>query len=232
MKGPPPVAGPVEDPVRTAERLQLARELYDIVAHHLSNAALRTMGQLERTDRQQLQAVLEDVNRATCSALAELRLLAHVLEHEPGVVSPSGAVAGLSSRLVPSAAAERWRRRLVECGRLASYRVPEAADLLALSVQSTITRIFEATAELALAHAPVGTRCTTTIEVGPTEVAVHSRTMLHRAPAGHQLKQELTRELRGLCERVDLSQGRVAAGLGVAADEYHEGWLTVVLPLG
>lgn len=228
---PTHAAGPAEDPVRADERLRLARELYDIVAHHLSNVALRTMGQLDVSNLGWLQDVLSDVNQATSSALAELRLLAHVLEHEPGVVPASDVVSELSSRLAPTDAAERWRRRLVDRGRPATYVVPAAADVLALSVQSTIARALEVTGEAALAHAPVGARCSTKVDVGPTEVTVRSTTMLPPSRAGDGLEQELADKLRGLRERVDLSHGHVAACVHVCAG-YQEWLVTLVLPLG
>jgi hypothetical protein len=226
---------PTDATVRAEERRRLARELYDIVAHHLANVALRTMGRLDTADLGGLQHVLADVNRATGSALVELRLLAHVLEDDPAVLRPFDGVGELTSRLVPSAAAERWHRRLADHGRTAAYQVPVAADLLPLSVQSTLARIFEAVGETALVHAAPGACCTLAIEVGVTEVRVSSRTELPLAPPAHQQggdpERELHRSLRGLRERVDLSHGRLEAAVQTQEDRKREWVVTVVLPL-
>lgn len=222
------------DMVRADERRRLARELNDIVAHHLANVALRTMGQLDAADLRGLQHVLADVNRATGSALVELRLLARVLEDDPDALRPSDGVAELSSRVVPTAAAERWHRRLTDHGRAAGYQVPAAADLLPLSVQSTLARTLEAVGGTALVHAASGACCTLAIDVDASEVRVSSRTELPPDRPGHQQgadqERELHRSLRGLRERVDLSHGRLEAG--VQSQDRERAWVvTVVLPL-
>lgn len=228
--------GPADDTVRAEERRKLARELNDIIAHHLANVALRTMGRLDTTDLAGLHKVLGDVNRATGAALVELRLLAHVLEDDPHALTPVAGVGAMTGRLMPSAEAERWQRRLDGHGRTALYQVPVAADLLPLSVQATLTRTFQVTGEVALEHAAADACCTVTVEIGATEVAVRSSTTLPPAPRDHQQgrdqEHELGRSLRGLRERVDLSHGWLDAAVRVAPDRTREWVVTLVLPLG
>jgi len=228
-----------DDTVRAEERRRLARELYDIVAHHLANVALRTMGRPPAAD---LEHVLADVHAAAGHALVELRLLSHVLGDDPEALTPVDGVDELTSRLVPSAAAARWQRRLREHGRTAEQQVPPAADLLPLSVQSTLARTFAATGDVVLAHTGEDARCTLTVEVATTEVRVRTTTTLPPAPQdpqqGHgpqqerDLEQELGRGLRGLRQRVDLSHGRLHAAVHGGADRPREWVVTVALPLG
>jgi signal transduction histidine kinase len=218
-----------DDPVRAAERLRLAHELYDIVAHHLSNVTLRTMGRLDLADLINLRHVLGDVNSATASALVELRLLAHVLGDELNGAVRADGIGALSQRLTPTAAATQWRRRLTQTGRLATYQVPDAADHLPLSVQTTITRTFGATAEATLRYATLDARSSTTVHIGSTSVTVRSVTTLPRAgPAG---PDELGHGLRGLRERVDLTHGQFSAALDGSASPDPEWVVTVTLPL-
>lgn len=232
---PFPTPVPAEDPVRADERRRLARELYDILAHHLSNVALRTMGRLDVHDLVGLQSVLADVNRATGSALVELRLLAHVLADDPTTLAGTDGAAELSRRPAPTLAAEQWRRRLSGTGRSASYAVPEAADLLALSLQSTIARTFDATGEAALAHTAVDARCSTTVHVGPAEVFVRSTMSLPAVvtdrAAREDREDQLGERLRGLRERVHLSHGQLAASVHPSEAPHGDWVVTVTLPL-
>ena len=234
----PGADGRTDDTVRAEERRRLARELYDILAHHLANVALRTMGRPATTD---LEQVLADVHDAAGSALVELRLLAHVLGDDPDALTPVDGVSELTSRPVPSVAAAQWHRRLGEHGRTADHQVPAAADLLPLSVQSTLARTFEATGDVVLAHTGVEASSTLTVDVRATEVRVCSATTLPPVPEDspqeqdsqqqRDLEQELGRSLRGLRQRVDLSHGRFHAAVHAAADRQREWVVTVVLPL-
>lgn len=220
----------VDDRVRAAERRRLARELHDVVAHHLANITLRTMGQVGVTDLSRLSAVLADVDRAAGSAQVELRLLAHVLEDDPELLAGDSGVSALDQRLTPTAAAEQWCRRLVRAGRFASASVPAAADRLALSVQSTIARTLDTTGAAALVHTAVNARCLVTLDLDPAEVTLRSTLAL--PAAGSAQERELELELRGLRERVDLSQGQLSAAVHSSAARQRAWVVVVTLPLG
>ena len=227
--GPAPAPAPAEDLVRSGERSRLARELYDIVAHHLSNVALRTMGPLDVTDLARLQRVLSDVNRATSAALLELRLLAHVLEHDRGGTGPPDALRELGRQRMPTAAAEDWRHRLTAAGRAASSTVPAAADLLPLSVQATVVRTFDATGAAVLAHTAPDARCSTAVSIGSDELVVSCRAAL--TGTVNDREEGLGRELCSLRERVELTRGLLRAGVDTVAPGQRAWVVTVVLPL-
>jgi signal transduction histidine kinase len=57
------------------ERMRIARELHDVVAHHLAlaNAQAGTAAHLQRTHPQQVQNILDDLAGTTASALRELK---------------------------------------------------------------------------------------------------------------------------------------------------------------
>ncbi|WP_405886038.1 sensor histidine kinase [Streptomyces sp. NBC_01136] len=57
------------------ERMRIARELHDVVAHHLAlaNAQAGTAAHLARTHPQQVQKILDDLAGTTASALRELK---------------------------------------------------------------------------------------------------------------------------------------------------------------
>ncbi len=57
------------------ERMRIARELHDVVAHHLAlaNAQAGTAAHLQRTHPQQVQRILDDLAGTTASALRELK---------------------------------------------------------------------------------------------------------------------------------------------------------------
>ncbi|MFH8802306.1 sensor histidine kinase [Streptomyces sp. NPDC017936] len=65
----------------TEERMRIARELHDVVAHHLAlaNAQAGTAAHLARTRPAQTQRILDDLTGTTSSALRELKATVGVL---------------------------------------------------------------------------------------------------------------------------------------------------------
>ncbi|QNP75600.1 sensor histidine kinase [Streptomyces roseirectus] len=66
------------------ERMRIARELHDVVAHHLAlaNAQAGTAAHLKRTDPEQAFAILDQLSGTTASALRELKATVSVLRQE------------------------------------------------------------------------------------------------------------------------------------------------------
>lgn len=212
--------------VRARERCRLAHELHDIVTHHLANVALRTMGRLDELGADELRAAVGEVNDAAGAALGELRLLARLLGDPPE--GAAGTVAGLSRPVSPRAAAAAWSDRLDRAGLVTEYTVPEAADRLARSVQSTVVRTFEATAQALLRHAAAGSRCRVTVEVEPTRVVVRAATS---PPPVGLAAGEPGPDLLALRERVDLVRGTFGVGVSTSTAGTSRWVVTVVLPL-
>jgi signal transduction histidine kinase len=75
----------------TEERMRIARELHDVVAHHLAlaNAQAGTAAHLALTDPRQTQKILTDLTGTTSSALRELKATLGLMRRNDGPGSPS-----------------------------------------------------------------------------------------------------------------------------------------------
>jgi signal transduction histidine kinase len=215
--------------LRSDERRLLARELHDVVTHQLSNVSLQVMSHLDSTDAEELRGVLRRVNRATDSALTELRLLVRVLRDDPATAAGIDELGELSRRVPPTAAAAAWARRLVEAGFDPAIEVPAKADRLEMTTQRTVTRALEVTFDNILRNAPPRSRCTVDVTVNGTQVVVRATNPV-QAP-GRKKAAGLGWGLRGLRERVDLTGGGFSAGLTAAGPGEPEWVVVVTLPL-
>jgi signal transduction histidine kinase len=79
------------------ERLRIARELHDVVAHHLAlaNAQAGTAAHLQRTHPQQVQKILDDLSGTTASALRELKATVGLLRQADDPDAPLEPSLGL-----------------------------------------------------------------------------------------------------------------------------------------
>ncbi|GAA1167042.1 MULTISPECIES: sensor histidine kinase [Streptomyces violaceusniger group] len=75
----------------TEERMRIARELHDVVAHHmaLANAQAGTAAHLVLTSPQQTKKILTDLTGTTSSALRELKATLGLLRHNDDPASAS-----------------------------------------------------------------------------------------------------------------------------------------------
>ena len=91
----------------TEERMRIARELHDVVAHHLAlaNAQAGTAAHLARTDPEQAQRILTDLTGTTSSALRELKATVGVLRQADDPEAPLAPAPGLG----PAPRADRPR---------------------------------------------------------------------------------------------------------------------------
>ncbi|MFI1356102.1 sensor histidine kinase [Streptomyces sp. NPDC020898] len=82
----------------TEERMRIARELHDVVAHHLAlaNAQATTAAHLSRTNPEQSRRMLTDLSGTTSSALRELKATVGLLRHEGDSDAPLEPSPGLS----------------------------------------------------------------------------------------------------------------------------------------
>lgn len=79
------------------ERMRIARELHDVVAHHLApaNAQAGTAARLQRTHPQQVRKILDDLSGTTASALRELRATVGLLRQADDPDAPLEPSPGL-----------------------------------------------------------------------------------------------------------------------------------------
>lgn len=123
------------------ERLRIARELHDAVGHHVALISVQAgaMGYLLDTNLDKARESLAHIQRASESALEELRLTVGLLR-QPGEAEPTEPAGGLGrlDELIESFAATGLR---VTCDVTGQARpLPEAVDLTAYRViQESLT---------------------------------------------------------------------------------------------
>jgi len=125
------------------ERLQIARELHDVVAHHLSLINVQAGVALHIVDRrpEQAQTALRAIKDASKDALVELRSLVGILRDEGDLAprNPSGTLASLEDLVERSSHAGLVVRTSVD---EALPALPSALELSALRIiQEAITNV-------------------------------------------------------------------------------------------
>ncbi|WP_060884917.1 sensor histidine kinase [Streptomyces caniscabiei] len=92
----------------TEERMRIARDLHDVVAHHLAlaNAQAGTAAHLTRTDPEQAHRILTDLTATTSSALRELKGTVGVLRRPDDPEAPLAPTPGLGQLPELTAACE------------------------------------------------------------------------------------------------------------------------------
>jgi signal transduction histidine kinase len=184
-----------------AERLRLARELHDVVAHSLAIIAVHSsVGAHNATQRpQDAVAALDAINAATRSALGELRALLAVLRDEDPDGRPLPSLSDVAAlREQASAAGVTVETRLD--GDLAL--VPRAVGLSAYRiVQEAVTNVVK--------HA-APTWATVDVRVTAGTVAIRVTNGPGRAPA--QPAPGSGAGLAGMRERVAAFGGELTAG--------------------
>ena len=76
--------------LREQERLALARDLHDVVAHELTLVTMQAAGSQRQTDPAELHRTIDTMDTAARSGLTELRTLLHILRDSPRTTSPAG----------------------------------------------------------------------------------------------------------------------------------------------
>jgi len=182
-----------------AERARIARELHDIVAHHLSVVVLQAAG--SRASGKPAAAALEKIEHSGRQALTEMRRLLGVLrepDEEPGLAPQPGI--GQLAALTESTRAAGLPVRLTVDGDHAG--LPQAVDVSAYRiVQEALTNVLK---HAGPAHAEVAIGCAAgavTIEVSDDGAGI---------PVA--LAQPGGQGLAGMRERVAIFGGELLAG--------------------
>jgi signal transduction histidine kinase len=204
---------------RVGERAAIARELHDLVAHHVSSMVLRTGVARHVAKDSEVIDVLDDVHATGTAALADLRRLVAVLRDPdvadgPAMVQPEDLVTELEL------AVDRVR----QAGRTVRAEVdPRVAGLDVLR-RLVVLRIVQEGLTNVLKHANPSAEVRVGVEVGADTTAVveiadtGGRPVVPDTESGHGLP--------GMRERVELVGGEFAAG------PTGEGWrVRAVLPV-
>ncbi|MFD7258143.1 sensor histidine kinase [Streptomyces sp. NPDC059874] len=193
------------------ERIQIARELHDVIAHHVSVISVQTglASYVFSSDPPTARRALDTVGDSAREALAEMRRMLVVLREEgpePGPDGPSGEVQGLG-RL------DELVKRVGEAGVPVDVRVTGTAYVLPPGIDLCAYRVVQEALTNVIKHAP---QAPTTVRVhyGADEVRVRvkdagsGRTPAH-APAGPG--RATGQGLIGMRERATIYHGTVTA---------------------
>ena len=214
------------DAARRDERLELARELHDVVAHHVAGIVVQAQAaRLVAARRPEtLEPALASIESAGTDALGAMRRVVGLLrdpraDDAAGVTHGPEELADLVGRFAGHCPAVRLR--LPDEGQAAWP--PEVATTVYRVVQEALTNI--------VLHAREAAEVTVIVENGPPGVIVE---VADDAPAGPSAPSWFARGggygLVGMRERVEALGGRLHAGAGPAG-----GWVVraeVPVPAG
>ncbi len=190
------------DRASVEERNLLARELHDVLAHHLSVILLQCMAYGESEDIAELTMVMGRIGKSLKSAEDELALLTSVM---------SNGESDTQAALVrPTSVAALLLETLQGEGFQAYIEIDPAADELPAITQRTLTRVMQEGVTNMLRYAKRGGQCTITLTAESEEVNLRVTSELPDNRRGSQLSLGLG--LAGIRERVDLSGGTFEAG--------------------
>ena len=200
-----------QETIRKEERHDLARELHDVVAHHITVITMQVMARRNSHDPDQLRETLGIIDDSAREALSELRALLDVLRSDE---DDDGDIRSLSDKIVtgPSVGDQVAQRvdSLTEVGiRVHKQSVDPHIESLPFSLKTTCARIVQESATNILKHARHGARCSIVLRLDPTEVVVM---ITNNRIKPHDPSRSSGYGLTGLRERVAAVGGSYTAG--------------------
>lgn len=200
-----------QETIRREERHDLARELHDVVAHHITVITMQVMARRNSHDPDQLRETLGVIDDSAREALSELRALLDVLRADE---DDDGEIRSLSDKIVtgPSVGDQVAQRvdSLTEVGfRVYKQSVDPRIESLPFSLKTTCARIVQESATNILRHARHGARCSIVLRLDPTEVIIM---ITNNRIKPHDPSRSSGYGLTGLRERVAAVGGSYAAG--------------------
>ncbi|GAA3432881.1 sensor histidine kinase [Kutzneria kofuensis] len=179
--------------VRTGERLLLARELHDLVAHHITGVVV--LAQAGRRVAPERAEVFGEIEQAGADALAAMRRLVGMLRTDGELgAAPSGLLDAVKQAVPPDA----------------TLTVQDGLDVLAVTPEAatTVHRVIMESVTNARRHAPQAREIDVDVRVdGDWLVVEVVNDGVRSAPAGDR-----GYGLVGMAERVDALGGSVLAG--------------------
>jgi signal transduction histidine kinase len=188
----------VAEQVRRAERLELARELHDIVAHHITGIVLHSQAAriVQRRDPGQLDDSLAGIETASSEALTAMRRVVGLLRD-----SEDGASAAPGSEQL-SALVARFP------GPPARLRLPDGESDWPPEVTSTVHRIVQESLTNVARHAPHARSVTVEVSQDRHTLTVE---VTDDAPTTRSARR-VGYGLVGMRERVEVLGGTLRAG--------------------
>ncbi|MFI9385852.1 sensor histidine kinase [Kutzneria sp. NPDC052558] len=179
--------------VRVGERLLLARELHDLVAHHVTGVVV--LAQAGRRVAPERDEVFGEIEQAGTEALAAMRRLVGMLRTEGGLgAAPTGLLDAVERAAPPGA------RLTVQDGLDVLAVTPEAATTVHRVIQESVTNAHR--------HAPQARQVDVEVRVDGDWLVVEVVNDGVRAVSGGDRGYGLV----GMAERVDALGGSLLAG--------------------
>ncbi|MET8413023.1 histidine kinase [Streptomyces sp. NPDC005195] len=148
-----------------AERVRIARELHDIVAHNIAliNAQAGVAAHVGRDRPEQILAALTDIQKASRSALDELRATVSLLRQCDDADAPRDPIPGLAQLPALLASFERVGLHVLCTRNGSAHPLTPAVDLAAYRiVQEALTNVRKhGSADKARLHLAFGRQCLT-----------------------------------------------------------------------
>ncbi|MHA6524495.1 sensor histidine kinase [Tessaracoccus sp. G1721] len=185
--------------IRAEERNLLARELHDVVAHHLSVATLQSMAYGESDDPDELRTALSRMERSMSGAEDEMELLSRIM-------AGAGAEASGMALVRPTTVVGVLAETLRDNGFRVSVSVDPLSDSLPAPTLRTLTRVMQEGVTNILRYGRRDAMCRLTLTVHPDEVSLQIANALPARRRSSALS--LGYGLAGIRERVDLLGGR------------------------
>ncbi|MEU5875363.1 ATP-binding protein [Glycomyces sp. NPDC047369] len=215
-----------QEEVRRAERLELAREMHDFVAHHVTGmVVLAQAGQVAATDPLKSFA---DIEEAGLAALASMRRMVRMLRDDDaaGGVNPLGDLSQIEDLV------DRFTREGTDASCFIS---PELAGVVAPEIAATAHRVVREALTNVRKHARGATRVRVVVAAAGghgVEVSVRDD---GRAARGRSVRAPLAESggglgLVGLRERVEAVGGQLRAQLRPEGGWETAAWLPRAVP--
>ncbi|MEX3599218.1 sensor histidine kinase [Kocuria carniphila] len=199
--------------LREQERLELARDLHDVVAHELTLVTMQAAGSHRQNDPVVLHDTISTMENAARSGLQELRTLLHILRESPGAVSrndnSSGLTTGSLESLVDSLSAS-----LTAAGFSVTVNTVDGFEKLPTSVRGTAARILQEASTNIIKYAPAGSTCLLSLTTDANSVMIRTENELQQSYRSDDGEFPMTSGygLHGIQERVALLNGEVTYG--------------------
>ncbi|RKQ37084.1 two-component sensor histidine kinase [Kocuria tytonis] len=201
--------------LREQERLALARDLHDVVAHELTLVTMQAAGSQRQTDPAELHRTIDTMDTAARSGLTELRTLLHILRDSPGTddaADERGNASGLTTGSLHGVA-QALESSLRGAGLDPMFDLGTGVDDIPTSIRGTAARVLQEAATNMIKYAPTGSPCLVRMTAVDSTVHIHTENRLPHG-SGDLDRRGLSSGfgLRGIQERVALLTGQVEYG--------------------
>ena len=200
--------------LREQERLALARDLHDVVAHELTLITMQAAGSYRHDDAGVLHRTISTMEDSARSGVQELRKLLQVLRESPGAGERDHGSSGLATGSIEALLAS-LSSSMETAGYRVNVRTSDGVDDLPPTLRGTTARILQEATTNIMKYAPPDSQCCFDVTVLQEALVMRIENSLATARRSSQnVQPSLTSGfgLRGIRERVALLDGQVDYG--------------------